>query len=200
MFQHPLKQARPFNKKVISYDHKLAPMLIRNELLSIIPANIEHIYIAGIGSNLINGDSLGPFVGTLLENIYCEHLTIIGSLQSPLDAQTLTEQISHLSFSPNSFVIAVDSVLGPKNYVNTIVIRDGALLPGEGLGQNLPAVGDCSVMGVVLEDNPALESSLFYTNLHMIYTMALTIARGISLAVRQYFHYPLDQPILIANH
>ncbi|MCL7748626.1 spore protease YyaC [Halalkalibacter alkaliphilus] len=197
MFQQQvLHSASTLSKCIIPYDHKLAPLIIRNNLFSLIPDGIEHIYVAGIGSSLINGDSLGPFVGTLLHDMYPNHLTVFGSLQFPLDAQNFVPTLSGFSLPANSFVIAIDSVLGPKKHVNSIVIQEGSLLPGEGLGQNLPPIGDCSVMGVVLEDNPALESALFYTNLHLIYTMASTIARGISLTVRQYFHYPSDQPIL----
>ncbi|MDT8859683.1 spore protease YyaC [Alkalihalobacillus sp. MEB130] len=194
--QQALQRVITPSKMIIPYDHKLAPLFIRNKLFSLIPEGTEHIYVAGIGSSLINGDSLGPFVGTLLHDMYSKHLTVLGSLQSPLDATTIEPVLSQLNVPENSFVIAIDSVLGPKRNVNSIVIREGSILPGEGLGQVLPPIGDCSIMGVVLEDNPALESSLFYTNLHLIYTMASTIARGISLTTRQYFHYPSDHPIL----
>ncbi|WP_237563674.1 spore protease YyaC [Halalkalibacter okhensis] len=197
MFAHQqLKNEPMISKSIIPYDQKLAPLFIRNHLFSLIPNGTQHIYVAGIGSSLINGDSLGPFVGTLLHDMYPNHLTVFGSLQYPLDAETFVPTLSGFSLPENSFVIAIDSVLGPKKHVNSLVVQEGFILPGEGLGQNLPPIGDCSILGVVLEDNPALETSLFYTNLHLIYTMAQTIARGISLFVRQYFRYPSDQPIL----
>ncbi|WP_243459404.1 spore protease YyaC [Metabacillus bambusae] len=184
---------------IIPYSHKLAPLFIRNTLYSLIPEGIEHIYVVGIGSNLINGDSLGPFVGTLLQDMYPNHLTVLGNLKSPLDATTLVPRFSGIALPNNSFVVAIDSVLGSEGIVNTIVVREGSLRPGIGLGHNLPSIGDCSVMGVVLENDPAVESSLFYTNLHLIYTMATNIAKGISLAIRQYFKYPSDHPILLIS-
>ncbi|OIJ19312.1 spore protease YyaC [Anaerobacillus alkalidiazotrophicus] len=182
--------------KVIPYNNKLAPLYIRNSLFTLLPEGIEHIYVIGIGSNLINGDSLGPFVGTLLKNLYPGHLTVLGSLQTPIDATNVPE-ISRLNLPNNSFIIAIDSVLGNPKIVNSIVVRNGSVLPGAGLGHDLPPIGDCSVMGVVLENDPSVENSLFYTNLNLIYTMALQISRGISLTVRQYFNYPSDQPILL---
>jgi putative sporulation protein YyaC len=182
--------------RIVPFNHKLAPLFIRDTLHSLIPEGTQHIYVMGIGSNVINGDSLGPFVGTLLHNLYPNHLTILGNLQSPLDAQTLVPKLSRITLPENSFVIAIDSVLGSEGIADSIVVRDGSLLPGSGLGKKLPSIGDCSIMGVVLENNPALECSLLSTNLHLIYTMATNIAKGISLAVRQYYHYPSQQPIL----
>ncbi|MEH7484317.1 spore protease YyaC [Neobacillus drentensis] len=184
------------SERIIPFNHRLAPLFIRDSLHSLIPEGTEHIYVIGIGSNVISGDSLGPFVGTLLHNLYPKHLTVFGNLESPLDAQTLIPQVSRLTLPQNSFVIAIDSVLGSERIVNTIVVRDGSLLPGAGLGKKLPPMGDCSIMGVVQENDPRLECSLLSTNLHLIFTMATNIAKGISLAVRQYYKYPSLHPIL----
>lgn len=183
------------SERIIPFNDRLAPLFIRDSLHSLIPEGTEHIYVIGIGSNVISGDSLGPFVGTLLHNLYPKHLSVIGNLESPLDAQTLIPQVSR-TLPQNSFVIAIDSVLGSERIVNTIVVRDGSLLPGAGLGKKLPPMGDCSIMGVVLEYDPRLECSLLSTNLHLIFTMATNIAKGISLAVRQYYKYPSLHPIL----
>lgn len=182
---------------IFPYNDKLAPLYIRNSLFTLIPKGTEHIYVIGIGSNQISGDSLGPFVGTLLNEKFPDHLTVLGNLQFPLDALTLEKEYGSISLPNNSFIIAIDSVLGSRKIVNSIVIRKGALRPGEGLGKMLPAIGDCSIMGVIQENDSSLHSSLFHTNLHLIYTMTTTIAKGISLAVRQYFQYPSNYPILL---
>lgn len=186
-------------EKIIPFNHRLAPLFIRDTLYSLIPEGTQHIYVVGIGSNMINGDSLGPFVGTLLYDLFPKHLTVMGNLQFPLDAQSLVPEFSRITLPNNSFVVAIDSVLGTERFVNSIVVREGSILPGAGLGNKLPPIGDCSVMGVVLENDPAVECSLLYTNLHLIYTMASNIAKGISLAVRQYFKYPSDHPILLLS-
>ena len=184
------------SERMIPFNHKLAPLFTRDSLYSLLPEGTEHIFVMGIGSNVINGDSLGPFVGTLLQNLYSNHLTVFGNLQFPLDAQTLEPRISRMTLPKNSFIIAIDSVLGSERLVNSIIVRNGLMLPGSGLGKSLPPIGDCSIMGVVLENDPLLESSLLSTSLHLIYTMAMNIAKGISLAVRQYFKYPSQHPIL----
>ncbi|MFP7298003.1 spore protease YyaC [Neobacillus niacini] len=181
---------------VIPYNHKLAPLFIRQALYDLIPEGTQHIYVIGIGSNRINGDSLGPFAGTLLKNSYPDHLTVLGNLQSPLDATTLVPEISNCQFRKNSFVLAIDSVFGSESMVNSIVVNNGPILPGIGLGNSIPPIGDSSITGVVLENDPALKESLLCTDLNVIYTMATSIAKGISLTIRQYFKYPSDQPIL----
>lgn len=184
---------------VIPYKNKLAPLFIRQGLFSLLPQETEHIYVIGIGSSRINGDSLGPFVGSLLKNSFPERLTVLGNLQSPLDAATLSPELSTFTFRENSFIIAVDSVLGNKEVVNSIVLKDGPMVPGMGLGNKLPPIGDCSITGVVLENDPDLKNSLLCTDLNLIYTMATSIAKGISLTIRQYFNYPSDQHILLTS-
>lgn len=182
---------------IIPYDHKMAPFFIRNALFQSIPRTTQHIYVIGIGSNSINGDSLGPFVGTLLQHKFPRHLTVLGNLQFPLDASNLVTEYNKICLPQDSFVIAVDSVLGSKNIVQSIVIKEGPVLPGKGLGKQLPSIGDCSIMGVVLEKDSQDHTILFHTNLHLIYTMTINIVRGISLAVRQFFHYPSNYPIFL---
>ena len=184
---------------IIPFNHNLAPLFIRNSLHSLIPKDTQHLFVLCIGCNIVNGDSLGPFVGTLLHGLYPKHLTVLGNLQHPLDAQTLVPELSQLSLPKNSFVLAVDSICGTEQLVHSIIVRDGPLLPGSGVGTILPYVGDCSIMGVVLEDGPAVKRSLPYTNLHLIYTMATNIAMGISLTARQYFKYPSHHPILLSK-
>jgi putative sporulation protein YyaC len=191
------KRSKP--NVVIPYKNKLAPLFIRQGLFSLLPQETEHIYVIGIGSSRINGDSLGPFVGSLLKNSFPERLTVLGNLQSPLDAATLSPELSTFTFRENSFIIAVDSVLGNKEVVNSIVLKDGPMVPGIGLGNKLPPIGDCSITGVVLENDPDLKNSLLCTDLNLIYTMATSIAKGISLTIRQYFKYPSDQPMLLTS-
>lgn len=48
------KDKPALSEGIIQYNNRLAPLLIRNTLHSIIPNGIEHIYVAGIGSNVIS--------------------------------------------------------------------------------------------------------------------------------------------------
>jgi len=182
--------------QLISYDNRLAPLLIRNNLFACLPPTTEQIILLCIGSNRINGDSLGPFVGTLLTGLYPQHLTVIGTLKEPLDATNLEKTVNRLDIPPSTCVLAVDSVIGMQSYVHTIAIRPGPLAAGSALQKNLPAVGDVSIMGVMLEENTEL-NELPYTNLHVVYQMARSIAAGIALTVRQRFSYETTAPVLV---
>lgn len=181
--------------KPISYNDPLAPLLIRNYLFSLLPPYVDHLVVIGIGSNRINGDSLGPFVGTLLANLYPKHMTVIGNLKQPVDATNIKETIKQIRTTPSTYTVAIDSVVGVSDYIHTIVIRAGALAPGSALGKQLPAVGDISIMGVMMEDCEGV-GTLPYTNLHIVYQMAKAIALGISLTVRQRFGYEPASSIL----
>ncbi|ADI27514.1 spore protease YyaC [Geobacillus sp. G4] len=181
--------------KSILYSDPLAPLLIRNELFSLLPAHISRLTVVCIGSNRINGDSLGPFVGTLLENAYPDHLTVIGTLRQPVDATNIRRVSEQLQNEHGAYVVAIDSIVGPQPFVHTIAIRPGALSPGTALGKSLPSIGDISMMGVVMEDTADM-SALPYTNLHIVYQMAKVIALGLSLTIRQRYGYESSTPLL----
>ncbi|MGP3560750.1 spore protease YyaC [Geobacillus sp. BK01] len=178
----------------ISYSDPLAPLLIRNELFSLLPAHVPRLTVVCIGSNRINGDSLGPFVGTLLENAYPDHLTVIGTLRQPVDATNIRRVSEQLQNEHKAYVVAIDSIVGPRPFVHTIAIRPGALSPGTALGKSLPRIGDMSIMGVMMEDSTDV-SALSYTNLHIVYQMAKVIAIGLTLTVRQRYGYSSSAPL-----
>jgi putative sporulation protein YyaC len=180
---------------LIPNHHHLGPLMLRNALLSLIPEGTKRFVALCIGSNRISGDSLGPFVGTLLDQVYPEHLTVMGSLCSPLDAQSIANILPGTTFPKDAFVIAIDSVLGKRENLHSIVVRQGPLVLGRGLGNKLPSIGDCSVMGVVVEQGKMAEYELVYADLHLVYSMAVKVAWAIALTVRQYFHYPADSAL-----
>jgi putative sporulation protein YyaC len=122
-------------------------------------------------------------------------MKVIGNLRNPIDAPRLSAAAG-FTHNRNHFIIAIDSIIGTKNHIHDIIIRQGPLSPGSGLGKKLPSVGDISIMGVVTEDETDTFHSLSYTNLHIIYQMARSISTGIALAVRQLFSYPSDTPLI----
>ncbi|GAA3325608.1 hypothetical protein GCM10020331_058190 [Ectobacillus funiculus] len=91
----------------------------------------------------------------------------------------------------------MDSIVGKADYVHHIVVRQGNLRPGSALGKQFPAVGDASIMGVVLEEGDVISNTLPYTNLHVVYEMARAIATGIALTARQYFNGDRNERIML---
>ena len=103
--------------------------------------------IACIGSTKDLGDSLGPLVGTLLEEKYKTNAIVIGTLLSPLHALNLTERIpSTIEEYPQSKVIAVDACAISENK-DCIRIIKGGIKPGLASGKDLPRIGDYSIVG-----------------------------------------------------
>ena len=107
----------------------------------------DSITIAGIGSDRCIGDSLGPFVGTFLEEKKWRNVNIIGNFENPLHAKNLKERIELIS--DNSLVIAIDACLGLSESIGCINIKNGPLHPGVGVNKELPPVGDISITGNV---------------------------------------------------
>ena len=132
------------------------------------------ITIACIGTDRVNGDSLGPFVGDFLGTMKWENVNIIGSIEYPLHAKNIKERIE--SVHDNSLVIAVDACLGLSESIGCINIKNGPLHPGAGVNKELLPVGDISITGIV-----NLSSCFKFTILQntRLYTV-IELAKGIT--------------------
>lgn len=105
--------------------------------------------IVCIGTDRCIGDALGPLVGTLLTKANFKY-PVYGTLKNPIHAVNLKEEIKRInSIHKNPNVIAVDACLGDEKFIGSIQIRHSPILPGKGVGKNLPSVGDISIVGIV---------------------------------------------------
>lgn len=120
-----------------------------NELIAEKVSNTkyESITIACIGSDRSTGDSLGPIVGSLLEELNLENINIVGTLEFPLHAKNLADRLEFIS--ENSLIIAVDACLGNLENVSCISINNEPISPGAAVNKELPNVGELSVTGIV---------------------------------------------------
>lgn len=115
----------------------LSKILIKNGFSDIAPV------LLCIGSDRVTGDSLGPMVGSALEERYKKSIPVFGTLKMPVHALNLEETIDaiHLHF-PDHPLIAVDASFGTKEHLGCITAGKGSLTPGAGVDKNLIAVGD----------------------------------------------------------
>ncbi|WP_371371455.1 spore protease YyaC [Sporomusa aerivorans] len=124
------------------YDH-LMMLLKRQEGVTLRP-----IVALCIGSDRYTGDSLGPLIGTYLEeNTECH---IYGTLEHPVHAGNFVETlniINHRYHHP--LIIAIDACLGKTHEIGNIEVWQGGLAAGIAVGNRLPTVGDISIIGVV---------------------------------------------------
>lgn len=149
-------------------------------------AGAPKLLVACIGTPRNAGDSLGPLAGTLLLRRLgmwrpgAPALEVQGTLEDPIHATNLAERAPALK-RPGTFVLAVDASVGRPGEV---ILRQGPLAPGAGLGRQLPALGDAHILCGVA---PAA-LGFFSAHLGEVLNMAELVGRAVlsaALAMRK---------------
>ncbi|MGE5371265.1 MAG: spore protease YyaC [Solirubrobacterales bacterium] len=178
MNEEKLDVSRPFR---VEREDPAAPDIVA-AALDIFCRGREHdVVLLCIGTDRTIADALGPLVGSLVRE-QCPELPIIGTLDEPLHAENLKQQVmwSRLHH-PGRLEIAIDASLSRPQEVDWIDIRPEGLIPGRVLAKSLPKVGEISILAKVGpypgRGNGA--DPLPAARLGPIYQMAKAIARGI---------------------
>jgi putative sporulation protein YyaC len=138
-----------------------------------------------IGTDRSTGDSLGPLVGTMLEE--AGYPNVLGTLEHPLDASNMQERL--LGMLAGKRTIAIDACLGQAVSLASYQVSNQPMVPGKSVGKSLPPVGDYSIAAIVNVDGGNKYLLLQSTSLYRVITMAKEIVTAI-LAV-----FPLDSTI-----
>ena len=135
------------------------------------------VVFACIGTDRSSGVALGPVGGQLLARGGCTPDEGIGTLEEPLHALNLAERLGPVvELDPRPVVVAVDAALGPLAGVGSIRVRDGGLRPGQGVGKDLPEIGELSVTATVNVATGLLEAQVLQsTRLWLVQGLADTI-------------------------
>lgn len=150
------------------------------------PDLVRQLVIAGIGTDRSTGDSLGPLVGSLLQENMALPLHVYGTLEEPIHASNLAEKLLTINANhPHSLIIAIDACLGQSESVGSITLATGPLKPGAGVNKNLPSVGDLHFTGTVNVGGYMEYVVLQNTRLSLVLQMARTIVRAIEEGVKQ---------------
>lgn len=156
--------------------HFKAPSSIRglSEYLSL---NVDRDpLILCVGTDKCIGDALAPLTGTILQELNVD-FPVYGTLEHPVHALNISDNLKKImSEHPNAFIIAVDASLGHKNEVGNIIIRKGPLYPGKGVGKELPAVGNLTIVGIVEAFKSDIISVIHNIRLHFVMSLANVIA------------------------
>lgn len=170
------------DNQAISWEDPLATGKIANELFSYLPLNesIPILFIC-IGTDRSTGDSLGPLVGTLLQDkLLPENFYVFGTLEDPIHAVNLEEKLEQIYEQfEQSFIVGIDACLGQTKSIGTVQIRKGSLKPGAGVNKTLPPVGHIHMTGVVNISGLMEFFVLQNTRLHLVMNLAKTISDGI---------------------
>lgn len=165
----------------ISHEENEAAEQLATELLSYFPSMTSRpIVFVCIGTDRSTGDSLGPLVGTLLEEMNLQNFFVYGTLDDPIHAVNLGEKLKWIKekhFHP--FIIGIDACLGRFKSVGMIEIGDGPVKPGAGVNKDLPAVGNIHLTGIVNVSGFMEFFVLQNTRLNLVLKMAKTMANAI---------------------
>ena len=163
------------------YDEPNAAVQLSSSILRLLPASTHTpIIIMCIGTDRSTGDSLGPLVGTMLEQKGALPFYVYGTLKDPIHAVNLEEKIKDIQQQhKHSFIIAVDACLGRVKNIGMVTVEKGSLKPGAAVNKNLPSVGDAHITGIVNVSGFMEFLVLQNTRLHLVMNMAETIATSI---------------------
>ncbi|AUG59050.1 spore protease YyaC [Acetivibrio saccincola] len=147
-------------------------------MTSDIKKRYNRIAVVGIGSDRATGDSFGPLVGHMLSKYRVYDFDVYGTISDPVHAKNIEETIKSIDHS-NTLVIAVDASVGSPEHIGHIVLSNQPIKPGNGVGKNLPPVGDISISAVVAVAGFLPLIMLQNTSLGMVYKMAEITANSI---------------------
>lgn len=173
----------------IFFDDQKASQRIAIELVSLLPVRIvkRPIVFVCIGTDRSTGDSLGPLIGTLLEEKEISPFYIYGTLEDPIHAVNLEDKLKEIKAKHfNPLIIGIDACLGRLKSVGAIQICEGPVKPGAGVKKDLPAVGDYHITGIVNVSGFMEFFVLQNTRLNLVLKMAKVIANGIYEASNTY--------------
>lgn len=110
-------------------------------------AGKRRLTIVCVGTPLNTGDALGPLVGSFMKERLggAEAVQVRGTLEEPVHARNLPSLVGGFR-SPSEFVLALDAAVGAAGEV---ILSQGPLQPGMGLGRWLPPFGDAHLLCAV---------------------------------------------------
>jgi len=172
---------RRANTGRILHDDFQAVENLSMELIKFLPrARNRPIVFVCIGTDRSTGDSLGPLVGSFLEEKDIPAFHVYGTLDEPIHAVNLSERLQEIALKHHDpYIIGIDACLGRMKNVGVIQVGDGPVKPGAGVNKELPAVGDIHITGIVNVSGFMEFFVLQNTRLNLVMKMAKTIANGI---------------------
>lgn len=100
-----------------------------------------------IGTPAVIGDCLGPVTGTILSKYL--KTNIYGTLDAPVHAVNYKSAVRKIKKQHQKpFIIAIDAALGNPDQDGYILLKEGPLFPGKGVGKKLPPIGHIQITGI----------------------------------------------------
>jgi putative sporulation protein YyaC len=104
--------------------------------------DLRPLVVLCIGSDRYTGDSLGPLIGTYLQEKGIGN--VHGSLEQPVHAGNLVQTITSIYYEyENPLILALDACLGKEHEIGNIEIWEGSLQAGIAVGNYLLSTPVC---------------------------------------------------------
>lgn len=112
--------------------------------------NIRQVVVVCIGTENVVADSLGPRVGSLLNENLPLPMFVYGMQGANIHAKNLSQAVSVIKrLHPNAPLLVVDAAVGTDNQVGKVQLTMGGITPGAATNKQLQSVGDVSIVGIV---------------------------------------------------
>ncbi len=148
----------------------------------------KELIIICIGTDRSTGDSLGPLVGHQLATYRHDKVHILGTLDKPVHATNLIQNIEYVySHYKSPFIIAVDACLGSAHNIGHIIVSNSPIKPGAALNKSLPELGNISISGIVNVSGFMEFITLQNTRLNIVMKMANIISSGLRYSLWRSF-------------
>lgn len=122
------------------------------KLTQAIKGKITNPVFMCIGTEKVFSDSLGPRVGSLLNDGMQNPVFVYGMCDQNITAENLCHSYNFIkAMHPDSQIVVVDAGVGGYEQIGKIQLCDGGLIPGAATNKNLPSVGDVGIVGIVAE-------------------------------------------------
>lgn len=139
-----------------------------------------------IGTEKVFSDSLGPRVGSLLNENMKKPCFVYGLRNRNITAENL--QMCHKfikKIHDGRKIVVIDAAVGSHDQIGKIQISDGGIIPGAATNKNLPMIGDVSIVGIVAEKGMRDFYTLNASKERLVNLVAKFIAKSILLAVAE---------------
>ena len=136
-----------------------------------------------IGTEKVKSDSLGPRVGTLLNENLTAPLYVYGLEGANIHAQNLGRAIGIIKqLHPNATILVVDAAVGEASQVGKVQLIYGNIAPGAATNKQLGPIGDVGIVGIVANKDMAdfyqnsAEKSILVEKLSQFIARAILVA------------------------